>query len=401
MISYRKRRRAGGGGVRPSFSVPLTSDLEPIRARGSNVATFTRATAAWLYNPDTGLVESVASGVARHCSKGVLIEGARTNSCAYSHDLTGTGWADSITGTGMAPTVTADYSTDPRGVALSASRLQCDLGGGTTTSDRSMRVYTVTGLSNPHDVAFSVYLKANSGTPNVEIQCGGGVSQDVVTLTSDWTRYDISASSVASTSQLVRIGLFGGRTPACSDTCDISVAFVQTEIGATFSSSPIFTNGTAVARNAEYPFRYPAAGNADSFPMTVRATVTPLVIRGSIQCILDISDIAAENRVILYIDVNGRLSLYTEAGNVSQGALAGTTTLVAGTTYDVAGVIRADGSREIFVNGASEDADTGTTVPGTPDYLGLGVYTNGGGNALWGFLRDVRVNDVALTGPQL
>ena len=41
----------------PDFAARFTSDLEPYQARGSNSATFTRATSAWFYNTDTGLVE--------------------------------------------------------------------------------------------------------------------------------------------------------------------------------------------------------------------------------------------------------------------------------------------------------------------------------------------------------
>ena len=153
-----------------------------------------------------------------------LIEKVRTNLATYSNDFSDAAWAKSTGGVGITPVVTPNYTTDPFG-GNNGWRLQCDLNGGTTSSDRSWLQQTIAGTTAPTTV--SVYAKLNSaGTATFTVTNG---STDSFTITStDWVRVS-SVRTATPASYLFRIGLIGNNGQ--SDSIDISIAFAQLEVG--------------------------------------------------------------------------------------------------------------------------------------------------------------------------
>ena len=164
-----------------------------------------------------------ASGATRVGANG-LIEEVRTNLCLQSNTFSNAAWNKIAQGTGTTPVVTANYTTDPFG-GNNGWRLQCNLGGGTTTSDRSWLQQDIAGTTVPTTV--SVYAKLNSaGSATFALT---NASTDNVTITStDWVRIS-TVRTIATTVYSFRIGLIGG--VGQSGTLDISIAFAQLETG--------------------------------------------------------------------------------------------------------------------------------------------------------------------------
>jgi hypothetical protein len=164
-----------------------------------------------------------ASGATRVGANG-LIEEVRTNLCLQSNTFSNAAWNKIAQGTGTTPVVTANYTTDPFG-GNNGWRLQCNLGGGTTTSDRSWLQQDIAGTTVPTTV--SVYAKLNSaGSATFALT---NASTDNVTITStDWVRIS-TVRTIATTVYSFRIGLIGGFGQ--SGMLDISIAFAQLETG--------------------------------------------------------------------------------------------------------------------------------------------------------------------------
>lgn len=180
------------------------------------------------------------------------IEKVRTNIATYSNDFSNAAWAKVSTGVGITPVVTPNYTTDPFG-GNDGWRLQCDLNGGTTSSDRSWLQQTIAGTTVPTTV--SIYAKLNSaGTATFAVSNG---STDSVTITStDWVRVS-SVRTAAASSYLFRIGLIGG--VGQSDSIDISIAFAQLEVGDVMTDYiPTTTTAVSVGPVANVPrLNYP------------------------------------------------------------------------------------------------------------------------------------------------
>jgi hypothetical protein len=153
-----------------------------------------------------------------------LIEKVRTNLLPYSNDFSNAAWTKTNGGVGIEPVVTPNYTTDPFG-GNNGWRLQCDLNGGTTSSDRSWLQQIFAGTTVP--TTASVYAKLNSaGTATFAVTNG---STDNVTITStDWVRVS-SVRTASPASYIFRIGLIGNNGQ--SDSIDISIAFAQLETG--------------------------------------------------------------------------------------------------------------------------------------------------------------------------
>jgi hypothetical protein len=138
--------------------------------------------------------------------------------------------------------------------------------------------------------------------------------------------------------------------------------------------------------------------------MTIFAEFTPLSVGSHNRPALDVSNDAVDERFIIGMDSNGKAYVYTEVGNVSQGALAGTTTLVAGTTYKLAAVLLADGKRRLYVNGTLEANDDQSAPDATAfEKISLGKAINSDvNNVSYSFTRNGKIfNGRALSDQQV
>ena len=153
-----------------SLMLPLVgktqTDLKRVD-KGTGPLSFTRATTATRTNPDTNLIESVASGDLREDGRSYY------NRLLYSEDFSQAAWVktsvavsnDNVLGpdgkTGMAQTLTASATN---GTCLQA------------LVDTSRARYG------------SLYLKRKTGAGNIQVTLDGGSTWTTVSVTADWTR---------------------------------------------------------------------------------------------------------------------------------------------------------------------------------------------------------------------
>ena len=171
----------------------------------------------------------------------LLLEPSSTNLLTFSEDYTQSLWQKLGLGNGSSPVITKDYAISPDGTR-NATRLQCNLNGGTTVSDQSLiaAVYSSSGSQT-----ISLYMKSNTGS-NQNIYFANTVtSGDTAVVTSEWQRFTFSHSS---SPYVLAVGLRG--STGADNTADILIFAAQAE-QQTYATSYIPTAGTTITRAAE------------------------------------------------------------------------------------------------------------------------------------------------------
>ncbi len=206
--------RAGG------FSLPLRTSLVGSDGR---VATFSCASKAW-YEDATGRIVEVAAGVPRQRPDlGTLIEEPRTNRLLWSRDLTNAAWV------ATSATVVRCHGVD--GLAGTASTV-------TATAANGQSLQTISGLTSAARIG-SAWIRRRTGSGTVYITNGATV--EPVDVDGTWRRFFVARAAATSF-------VFGVRIAVVGDAVDFD--FAQVEDG-TFPTSPIWTEGTALARAAD------------------------------------------------------------------------------------------------------------------------------------------------------
>jgi len=156
--------------------------------------------------------------------------GGRRNLLTYTEALGTAPWSNSTSGTGVASTVSADAGTDPVG-ALTADRIQFDLGGGTTSSDFTRRIQGYTAPATTH--VYSIYIRSFDGVSsyNMHLVDPSGSTRGIV-VTGAWQRFEVTATATGVNVNYA-IGIRGGLAPTNSNTADVLVWGAQLETGAT------------------------------------------------------------------------------------------------------------------------------------------------------------------------
>ena len=189
----------------------------------------TRATSATRVNKE-GLIEVVESDRPRidytDSADGVLLlEKAATNLVTHSEDFSNAAWVKLGAGTGSAAIVTSDYAISPDGTQ-NATRLQCDLNGGLTSSANQSLIYD--SYTSSGNQSISIYVKSNTGSNQTIYFANTQTSGDTITVTSDWQRFEFSHSTAT---YIVAIGLRGRSGGSIDDTADILIWGAQSESG--------------------------------------------------------------------------------------------------------------------------------------------------------------------------
>ena len=211
---------------------------------------FTRSGDATRVNKE-GLIEVVGSnvprlnyplidGVVSGCPS-LLLEPSRSNLITYSEEFGSTGWSFITTGSAIAPIVSDNYAISPDGTQ-NAQRIQFDLGGGTTTSDRTIIRQS---LSTQTDWFLSVWMKSTDGTEQKILWHTTADSNETV-VTGEWQRFTFSRNGVSNS--WAGLGLRGGDSDV--DTADILVYGFQAEQGS-YATSYIPTQGAIGTRVGE------------------------------------------------------------------------------------------------------------------------------------------------------
>lgn len=225
---------------------------------------FTRATTATRVNSD-GLIESVGINEPRldypivngvvQATPFLLLEPARTNFILYSEDFSQSSWVKVVAGTGSTAIVTSDYSTSPDGTQ-NATRLQCDLNGGLTSSVNQSLIYDT--ISGSGDTSGFIYVKSNT-TSSQNFYLSNSLNDFVIGVaTTEWQKFELNWVA-AGNGRTFGIGTRG--TTGSDDTLDLLIWGAQVEEGS-YATSYIPTSGSTVTRNADVAN---GAGDASTF----------------------------------------------------------------------------------------------------------------------------------------
>jgi hypothetical protein len=361
--------------------MPLSSTLDLYN--GTGTATFTRSTTGTYVDKDDGLVKSVAINVARFEKEGVLIEGSSENLLLRSEEFDNASWVKLLLGAAIAPVVTANAGTAPDGTTT-ADRVQFDIVADDTANRSIIRQNITTSGLNTN----SYYVKSNTGAnQNIQLHSAGGTSSNFVVTTS-WQRIDANATFTGA-------GFWGlelrGATGSGDTTADILVWGGQVE-ALPFASSYIPTTTATVTRDADN-----LSIDAGNIPApTADYSVSALVdiIGFDPAAFPRIYDVAGESQRHMRFGpttavLTGRHGAIV---SVDPGATSANTSIRASFVVDSA-------NQTLYKNRAQVDQDVKGTVTGTATSIDLG--NRGGGNYLFGHIKDLKIFDVALTQNQV
>lgn len=220
---------------------------------------------------------------------GLLIEEQRTNLLTHSSDFANAVWVKDASGAASPPTVTADPG-------LAASRVVFSLNGATDTSF-SRLVQNVSGLSNPHSVSRSAWVKSATGaTYTMAMPNEGGIR--LVTIGPEWTRLEQTNINVSASTSYCQLRLRASE--GTSGFADIYIRRAQLEQGA-FPTSYIPTADAQVTRAADVASVNELSPWFNASEGTLVATYKPgaQVVAGTARRVAALSDGTLGNRIVL------------------------------------------------------------------------------------------------------
>ena len=354
---------------------------------GDGDFTTSRASVATRVN-ENGLIEEVASNVPRlDYSDGgcpsLLLEPTATNLITYSEDFNNASWVKLGAGTGTAAVITPNYAISPDG-SLNASRLQCLLNGGTTTSDQSL-IYALDSSGTSQSI--SVYMKSNNGSNQVIFLANTFGANDTFTVTSEWQRFEFNH---ATSNHTFSVGLRGAT--GSDDTADISIWGAQSE-SLSYATSYIKTVGTTQTRTADT-----ASGSGNS--TVINSSEGVLYFEGSALAndgtnrYISLSDGSTLNRVNIFFDSSNKLRVF-------YNGISGSISINIDTTINNKIAFKyKSGDSALWVNGTEV-----ATRADSLSLVGLNLLSfdlsGGGGNIFNSKTKSVQVYTTALSDLEL
>ncbi len=296
----------------------------------------------------------------------LLVEPQRTNVITYSEDFSQSIWNLLGAGTGVSPIVTSNYAISPDGTQ-NATRIQFNLDGGTTATDRSHIRYN--SFSSQTDYYYCCYIKSANGQEQKLLWQHGGDDNEF-TVTTEWQRVELDRNGFAET--FAGFSLRGGISTV--DTSDVLVWGFQVEQGS-YPTSYIKTQGSSVTRNAD---QYTKTGISDKIGQTEGTMYFEFIDSdysfSSIARALSISDGTYTNRIYIAQLSSGAMYCISSTGVEIQEANPGTRR---GNIKVALGYKNND--YILYVNGLSVGDDTSFSVPACNQlYLGqeIGLAVN-------------------------
>jgi hypothetical protein len=295
----------------------------------------------------------------------LLLEKQSTNLCLYSEQIDNASW-DKVNGSGgTAPVVTANYGISPDGTQ-NADRIQL---ARTTAAGSYSYVYQTITLSASATYTVSVYLKSLSGTPTISIALDGVGYDHVVTMTTEWARYEVEivAGGSFDRAQL----LLYQAVPSTSLTADFLAWGFQVE-QSSYPTSYISTTSASATRVAD---------------TCSKTGISSLIGQSEGVLFVDFNNVtnpeAGDYNMLATISDSANDYIYISKRNPTGIEIYGG---VGATTYITSGVF-VDGQRykvalayknndfAVYINGSSIWTDTsGTIAVNTPNKLSVGSY---------------------------
>lgn len=156
---------------------------------------------------------------------------ARYNLLTKTEDFESAAWSKNNSGTGVIPIVTNNYGVAPDG-SNTATRVQLNKGGGTTSSDYSSIFQTAAVISGTN-YSGGFWLKTNDETiKTLQLRDDAAtIVNKLINASPEWVFIPYAGSATTSSSNTMRIWLLG--TQGTSDSADILVWHPQLSIGTT------------------------------------------------------------------------------------------------------------------------------------------------------------------------
>ncbi len=313
----------------------------------------------------------------------LLLEPQRTNLLTHSEYFGG--WNVISQGTGSAPSLSigGDF---PLGDGKYYN-LQCDLNGGTTSSDRSY--ITLGGLSGTQfTAAKSLWIKNNSAS-EVSLFAGINFSADEFTLAAnaDWQRITIEGGVINSE---FRIGLGGGASN--SDSIDVSIFGAQCEAGS-YPTSYIPTYGTSQTRSEDEAGTSAISGLVGANGGSLFIEISYPEFNSNSR--FSLSDGTYDNLIYSRTQTSGRIQFL--GGDLLLQAPSGFASL--NTFYKVA-IGFEENNAVMYIDGVQIDTDTSFTMPSGLDSFIFG-QTNASINPLRADVKQVLIFPTRLTNAEL
>ena len=156
---------------------------------------------------------SAASSPGTYVDSQGLIKKAAVNLALYSEEFDQ--WQTSTAGLGSVPDVQVNQVVSPDG-KHTADKVVFDLNGGTGSGDYSFIRRTYIGTIG-QTLTVSVWVRTASGTADIFLDTDNSNSQ-VITATTEWTRFSTTRTGAFSGSRTIRIGLRGNASTSDSAT---------------------------------------------------------------------------------------------------------------------------------------------------------------------------------------
>ena len=298
----------------------------------------------------------------------LLLEKQSTNVCLYSEQIDNASW-DKVNGSGgTAPVVTANYGISPDGTQ-NADRVQL---ARTTAAGSYSYVYQTITLSASATYTVSVYLKSLSGTPTISIALDGVGYDHVVTMTTEWARYEVEivAGGSFDRAQL----LLYQAVASTSLTADFLAWGFQVE-QSSYPTSYIPTTSSSATRVADFA----TTNNISSlFGSTegsffIEMTYDNSNASGAIPLFLRSSANAAYNYATYLQFGGGTVQFYVYDSGSSQASMTSSAIYTTGQKLKIAFAYKQN-DFVIYVNGVQIGTDANGSISTSLAFIDLGTY---------------------------